>query len=307
MATATGSICMSATAGGELGRSGSCAHGKARELGLGPYPAVSLPAAREKAFAMRQNLAAGRQVRTPATATFASVARAYIKTQSPAWHNAKHAAQWSATLEAYAFPVIGHLPVDRIETSHVLAILAPIWTSKNETASRVRGRIEAVLDAARVQGLRPDGTNPAAWRNHLDKILPGRSRTRIVKHHAALSFMATKALFARLASVEGEAARALRFTILTAARTGEVLGATWREIDRDVWTIPAARMKAGRGHRVPLTGAALAILGERGAGFVFQGKGREAVEQYGNGDVLAPDEHFRDRARLPLDLPGLGG
>lgn len=228
-------------------------HGRRHELGLGSWPAVSLYDAREKAAAMRRNLALGRQVRTSTVNTFADVALGFIARQRPAWHSAKHAAQWESTLEQYAYPSIGQMPVQEITTSHVLAILAPIWATKNETASRVRGRIEAVLDAARVQGLRPDGTNPAQWRGHLDKLLPPRSRIRQVRHHRALSFEKTRALFARLAGVPGEGARALRFVILTAARTNEVLGARRSEVADSIWTIPASRMKSGRVHRVPLT------------------------------------------------------
>ncbi|MGA7385576.1 MAG: integrase arm-type DNA-binding domain-containing protein [Methylocella sp.] len=248
-------------------------HGKARELGLGAYPEVNLAEAREKAATMRRNLAAGRQVGTAATMTFAGVARAYITAQSPAWHNAKHAAQWTSTLEHYAFPRFGHLPVAEVTTGHVLAVLQPIWAKKNETASRVRGRNESILDAAKVRGLR-SGDNPAAWKGHLAHLLPPRSRTRTVKHHAALGFMETKELYLRLALADGEAARALRFLILTAARTGEVIGATWAEIDMptSTWTIPANRMKAGRVHRVPLCAEAVAVLGPQSTGHLFKGK-----------------------------------
>jgi integrase len=253
-------------------------HGRRHEIGLGPYPFVSLDVAREKAFQLRRDLAMGKQVRAPGSATFIRVAQAFIKAQAPGWRNRKHLSQWSRTLEHYVFPHIGQMPVDRIETSHVLAILGPIWSTKSETAARVRGRIESILDAAKVRGLRT-GDNPARWNGHLDKILPRRSKTAPVRHHAALDFIQTKALFQRLAATNGvrgrEAARALRFLILTAARTGEVLGATWQEIDpstgsgQAIWTISASRMKAGKPHRVPLTDAALAIIGFTGSGYLF--------------------------------------
>ncbi|MGB6324199.1 MAG: integrase arm-type DNA-binding domain-containing protein, partial [Methylocella sp.] len=247
-------------------------HGKTIERGLGSFPDVSLVEAREKAASMRQNLAAGRQVKTGATTTFAEVARAYIIRQSPSWRSRKHTAQWSSTLETYAFPIIGSMPVCQINTGHILTILAPIWNTRNETASRIRGRIENILDSAKVLGLRPDGTNPAAWRGNLDKLLPPRNRTRTVRHHTALAFEQTKELYRRLTTpVPGEAARALRFLILTAARTGEIIGARWSEIDTatSVWTIPAERMKVGRLHRVPLSAEALEILGGKTTGYLF--------------------------------------
>ncbi|MCI0539663.1 MAG: tyrosine-type recombinase/integrase [Verrucomicrobiales bacterium] len=251
--------------------------GRARELGLGAWPVVTLAQARARAFDMRQNLALGRQVGASPANTFTSVARDFIARQKPAWRNKKHAAQWESTLAAYAFPVIGHLPVADISTNHVLAILSPIWSVKTETAVRVRGRIEAVLDAARVQGLRPDGTtNPAQWRGHLEHLLPKRSRIKQVRHHRALSFDETRELYRKLVEIPGSASRALRVLILTAARTGEVIGAHWREVDFEaaVWTIPASRMKAGRPHRVPLAPEAMRILHEAPHdGFLFPGKG----------------------------------
>ncbi|MCI0540178.1 MAG: tyrosine-type recombinase/integrase [Verrucomicrobiales bacterium] len=251
-------------------------HGKARELGLGSWPAVTLAHARVKAFDMRQNLALGRGAGAPAAATFAAVARDYVARQRPSWRNKKHANQWESTLEQYVFPVIAHLPVAEITTGHVLAILSPIWSTKPETASRVRGRIEAVMSAARAEGLAPDGgTNPAQWKGHLAHLLPPRSRVRIVKHHAALSFEATRALYRKLETMEGSAARALRFLILTAARTSEVIGARRNEIDTDgVWTIPAHRMKSGRAHRVPLVSAAMRLAEHDAANsdLLFPGK-----------------------------------
>ncbi len=177
----------------------------------------------------------------------------------PSWRNAKHAAQWEMTLRDYAAP-LRRLPVDKITTDDVLSILKPLWNAKPETASRLRGRIERVLDAAKAQGLR-NGENPARWRGHLDQLLPKRQRlTR--GHHAAMSYAEVPAFMGALQAREATAAPALEFTILTAARSGEVLGARWEEFDleRAVWTIPAVRMKAGREHRVPLSRRALKIV-----------------------------------------------
>jgi integrase len=175
-----------------------------------------------------------------------------IEAMSSSWRNAKHAAQWKMTLRDYAAPIRG-LPVGQITTDDVLSILKPLWNQKPETASRVRGRVERVLDAAKAQGLR-NGENPARWRGHLDQLLPRRQRlTR--GHHAAMNFADLPAFMSDLRARQATAALALEFAILTAARSGEVLGARWKEIDleRAVWTIPAERMKAGREHRIPLS------------------------------------------------------
>jgi integrase len=193
----------------------------------------------------------------------------------PSWRNAKHAAQWEMTLREYAAP-LRPLSVDKIVTDNVLSVLKPIWSIKPETASRLRGRIERVLDAAKAQGLR-SGENPARWRGHLDQLLPKRQQlTR--GHHAAMNYGGLAAFMANLRGREGTAARALEFAILTAARSGEVLGACWDEFDleRAVWTVPASRMKAGREHRVPLSKSALKILKAlqqvRAGGFLFLGQ-----------------------------------
>ncbi|MDE8344178.1 MAG: site-specific integrase, partial [Acidocella sp.] len=177
------------------------------------------------------------------------------------WRNAKHGAQWAATLEAYAFPVIGAHSVAAISTSDVLDILRPIWTEKPETASRLRGRIEAVLDYAKAQGWR-SGENPAAWKGNLDNLLPARSKVARVTHHPAIPYADLPPVMARLLDAEPVSARCLAFAILTAARSGEARGARWDEIDVDAatWTVPGERMKAGRPHRVPLSEAALDIL-----------------------------------------------
>jgi integrase len=192
----------------------------------------------------------------------------------PSWRNAKHASQWEKTLREYAGS-LRQTPVDAVTTADVLSVLKPIWFKKPETASRLRGRIERVIDSAKAQGLRT-GENPARWRSHLDQLLPKRQQlTR--GHHAAMSYAAVPAFLADLRKREGSAARALEFAILTAARSGEVLGALWHEINLEeaVWTVPAQRMKAGREHRVPLSKRAVALLKEvQGLGsgeFAFPG------------------------------------
>jgi integrase len=190
---------------------------------------------------------------------------------------AKHKAQWGSTLAAYAYPLIGAVPVAEVDTDKVLSVLQPIWHNKAETAVRLRGRIEAVLTAASVKGLRL-GENPARWRGHLAELLPARSKVAPVEHHAALPFTELPPFFLRLQAADGLGARALELAILTAARTGEVLGATWGEIDLDaaLWTIPAVRMKAKREHRVPLSEPAVALLRKlatvREGPFVFAGQ-----------------------------------
>ncbi|MGI9520737.1 MAG: tyrosine-type recombinase/integrase, partial [Hyphomicrobiaceae bacterium] len=186
-----------------------------------------------------------------------------IENKRPGWRNAKHAAQWSSTLQNYAYPHLGHLDVRQIDTKGVVAALRPIWTVKSETASRVRQRIEAVLDYAAAIGLR-DGANPARWRGHLENILPKPSAVRKVRHHPALDWREMTQLLSNLARRDGISARALEFLIVTAARSGEVRGMRWAEIDMKAktWTVPASRMKAAKEHRVPLTGRAMQVLGE---------------------------------------------
>lgn len=244
--------------------------GRQREMGLGPARDVSLAVAREKAGAARRALAEGRDpLAEKRSATpipfFGDFADALIDELAPGFRNDKHLAQWRMTMQTYAAP-LRRLRVDEVSTDDVLAVLKPIWTTKPETASRVRGRIERVIDAARARGLRL-GENPARWRGHLDHLLPKRQRlTR--GHHAALPHSEIPQLLTDLRSSEGIASRALAFTILTAARSGETIGATWAEIDleAEVWTVPAARMKAGREHRVPLSSSAMEIVREFLAG-----------------------------------------
>ena len=193
--------------------------------------------------------------------TFRSAANSYLASHAASWRNAKHRAQWGSTLETYAYPHLGDVPAAEVATGHVLAALEPIWRVKPETAARLRGRIEAVLDYARARSWR-EGENPAAWRGHLCELLPSRFKIAPTGHHAALPWKEAGAFLAALRAQPGIGARALEFAILTAARSGEVLGATWGELDlgAKVWTVPGSRMKGGREHRVPLSAPALAVL-----------------------------------------------
>ena len=247
---------------------------KRRDLGLGSFADVTVEEAREAARQQRLKIkdgadpvadkqatrAAAIAARASAT-TFQEAAAKYIAANEAGWKSTKHAAQWGATLETYAFPVFGQMDVKGIETNHVLTVLEPIWATKTETASRVRGRIESVLDWAKVRGFR-SGENPARWKGHLDHILPPPKKVAKVKHHAALPYQEVGAFMAALRSSEGMGAWALEFAILTACRSGEVRGATWSEIDEKagVWIIPATRMKAGKEHRVPLSPAAMKLI-----------------------------------------------
>lgn len=248
--------------------------GKAREMGLGSFAVVSLADARAKAAACRTLRLDGidpieaRQAQHAQAAldaakaiTFKEAAERYIAAHRAGWKVAKHASLWTNTLSTYAYPVIGKVSVQAVDTGLVLRILEPIWNTKPETAGRVRGRIEAILDWAKSRGLRK-GENPARWRGHLQYQLPARSKVRRVKHHAALPYAELPKLMMALREQDGIGARALEFTILTAARTGEIIGATRDEanVDEKLWTVPAARMKAGREHRVPLSPRALAVL-----------------------------------------------
>jgi integrase len=253
--------------------------GKSRDVGLGAAgrDGISLADARDARDALRLKVKAGidplderQRVATDALAaaqaakvagvTFMAVSEAYMGSNEESWRNDKHRQQWKNTLATYVYPVIGDLPVAEVSTAHVLQIIEPIWKAKAETASRVRGRIETILDAAKARGYR-EGENPARWRGHIAQILPARARlTR--GHHKALAYEAIPKFVGALHQREAVAALALEFTILTAARTGEVLGAKWDEVDLDkaIWTIPANRMKAGKEHRVPLSSRAVEIL-----------------------------------------------
>ncbi len=265
--------------------------GRERAMGLGPVDDFSLEEARERARKARQLLKDGvdpidarreergkqtaeRALAAAANVTFKDCAEQYFNFHSRKWKNAKHAAQFLSTLKMYAYTTLGKLPVAAIDKALVLKAIEPIWYTKTETASRVRGRIESVLDFAKVRGYRT-GENPAAWDGNLVHALPAPGAIAKVEHHAALPFAELPSFMAQLAERQGVAARALEFTVLTAARTGEVIGARWPEIDMaaKLWTIPAERMKARKEHRVPLTPRALEILEglPREAEFVFPG------------------------------------
>lgn len=253
--------------------------GRSRDVGLGAAGSggLSLADARDEAAALRLRVKAGidpleerdreaaetlaeAQAAKVAGITFKAVAEAYIATNEASWRNDKHRQQWKNTLATYVYPVMGDLPVADIATAHVLKILEPIWREKPETASRIRGRIETVLDSAKARGYR-EGENPARWRGHIAQILPARSRlTR--GHHKAMVYASVPAFVRALHTREATAALALEFVILTASRSGEVIGAKWDEVDLDkaIWTIPAVRMKAAKEHRVPLSPRAVEIL-----------------------------------------------
>jgi integrase len=264
--------------------------GKTRDAGLGAYPEVGLARARELAAADRSLVEAGldpvakrRQDRLAADQsarripTFQEAAERVIANQEAGWRNAKHRAQWRSTLKTYAYPKIGMIPVNAVDTAAVVEILEPIWKVKPETASRLRGRIEAVLNWARARGYRT-GENPATWRGHLATQFPTKSRLRPVRHHPSMPYSQVAAFVAELRQETSVAARALEFVILTAVRTNEALGAKWDEVDLEnkIWTIPADRMKAKRTHRVPLSKRAIEVLREmleiRHGPLVFPGR-----------------------------------
>jgi integrase len=254
-------------------------NGKSRDIGLGAAGAggMSLADARDGATALRLKVKAGidplserqeAEARAKAAAqasvavivTFEDAADAYIAANGDSWRNAKHRQQWENTLATYVYPAIGCMPVADVDTPHVLRILEPIWKAKAETASRLRGRIETVLDSAKARGYR-QGENPARWRGHLAQILPARAKLSR-GHHKAMPYEDVPAFLTQLRARKAVAALALEFVILTAVRTGEAIGASWSEVDLDksIWSIPASRMKAGKEHRVPLSPRAVAIL-----------------------------------------------
>lgn len=259
---------------------------RSRHMGLGPYPEVPLAEARKLALEARRLLLRGTDPiehresersakrERKAALTFEQAASRYISDHRDGWKNEKHAEQWESTLKLYAFPLIGRRDPATLTPTDIEAVLKPIWIAKQETASRLRGRIERILDWCKTHGYR-SGENPARWRGNLDHLLPKPSKVRKVKHHRALPWRELPAFMERLAKIEGMGARALEFVILTAARSGEVRGATWDEIDLDakVWTVPAERMKGGRTHRVPLSDEAVNLLRSlsrmNGSPFVF--------------------------------------
>ncbi|TPM04524.1 integrase arm-type DNA-binding domain-containing protein [Mesorhizobium sp. B2-3-10] len=237
--------------------------GKRREMGFGAYPGITLASARKKAIEYRAAVAEGRdpiaEKAKEAEPTFGECSDKFLASMEASWRNDKHRSQWRMTLTEYC-SIIRAKPVSEIDTDDVLEILQPIWNSKAETASRLRGRIERVLDYAKAKGWRI-GENPALWRGHLKNVLPARQKLSR-GHHAAMPYVEVPAFLKRLRSAEAMAARALEFLILTAARSGEVYGAEWSEFDLDkgVWIIPAERMKAAAEHRVPLSNSALATV-----------------------------------------------
>ena len=267
--------------------------GRARDMGLGGINAVSLAQARQRAAEARRQRTEGKdpiterdaqrrqeRLATARSVTFEDCAEQLIASHEAGWKNAKHRAQWRSTLATYVHPTMGSLPIATVDTDHVMRVLQPIWGNKTETASRVRGRIEAVLSWAKARGHR-SGENPAQWRGHLDQLLPKRTKVRRVEHHPALLYKAIPGFMGKLRAKEGITARALEYTILTAARTNEAIGAKFSEIDlRDaVWRIPGDRMKAGQEHRVPLCKWAVEIVREmakhRLSVYVFPGMRRD--------------------------------
>ena len=307
--------------------------GRAREMGLGPIHAIPLVEARKRAAECRRMRLDGidpiearsahrgwKKLEAAKAMTFDTCAAAYIEAHKASWKNGKHRDQWRNTLTNYAGPAFGSLPVQSIDVGLVMRALEPIWHTKPETASRLRGRIEAVLDWATVRNYR-NGENPARWRGHLDKLLPARAKIRKVEHHPALPYDAIADFTAALRGQEGIAAPALEFLILTSARTGEIIGAGWDEVDLEdkIWVVPGARMKAGREHRVPLSAAALAIIKKmkeiRQSDFVFPGgkKGKPLsnmamlalLKRMGRDDLTAHGfrSTFRDWAAERTNFP----
>jgi integrase len=262
--------------------------GRQREMGLGGVRTVDLAKARVLARECRSLLLDGKDpiearkavrladaLQLARAMTFDQCAAAYIDAHRSGWKNAKHAEQWKNTLATYASPVIGALPVADVETDLVVKVLSPIWGTRTETATRLRGRIESILDWATVSRFR-QGDNPARWRGHLENLLANPNRIAPVRNHPALPWREVPAFMVLLAQCRGVAARAAEFAILTAARSGEVRGATWNEVDLEakLWIIPAERMKAGKEHRVPLSTAAMALLAAmpRRDGLIFPGR-----------------------------------
>ncbi|MDH6150519.1 MULTISPECIES: tyrosine-type recombinase/integrase [Paraburkholderia] len=249
--------------------------GKRREIGLGAYPGVGLADAQKKAQQTRDEIvngidpvlqrkeAASRLRASQALeTTFEDAAKRFVKAKEPEWRNTKHGAQWTYTLEEFAYPVIGKMMVRHVTREHVTEILEPIWATKTETASRLRGRLEAVLDWARVKGFRDEGINPAAWRGNLDKLLSAPKKTKRVRNHPALPIVQMGVFMEKLRATEGVSARCLEFAILTGARSGEARFAEWSEIDleKQIWAVPAEKMKAKKEHRVPLSSAAVKLI-----------------------------------------------
>ena len=272
--------------------------GKGREMGLGSLAVVSLQDARNQVVAARRLLQDGYdpiQVRraqrlqakleSTRALTFSDCAKKYVSTHKAGWKNAKHIQQWENTLATYAAPILGKIPVHQIDTALVLKVLETVWTAKPETASRLRGRIEVILDWAKVQSFR-DGENPARWRGHLDKLLPKRSKVKTVQHHPALPYDQVPEFMKALRAMPGTASKGIEFAVLTAGRTSEIMGAKLEEVDmnRKLWSIPSHRMKSGKEHRIPLSPRALSLLNEveRTADKIYLFPGRRPKQPLSN-------------------------
>jgi integrase len=305
--------------------------GRGREMGLGSCITVSLAEARDRALECRKlrerdidpidaREAAKRQaaLERAKSLKFREAAATYMAAHRAAWKNDKHVGQWTATLQTYAYPLLGDVSVQAIDTALIMKVIEPIWATKPETANRVRGRIESILNWATVRGYR-QGENPARWRGHLDKLLPSRAKVRKTQHHNALPYAELPAFMVKLREEEGIAARALEFTILTAARTSEAIGAQRSEVNalEKLWTVPAERMKADKEHRVPLSDRALEIAAtapddER---FIFPGGRRgqplsnmamlALLKRMGRGDLTVHGfrSTFRDWAAERTNFP----
>ena len=305
--------------------------GRGREMGLGSCITVSLAEARDRALECRKlrerdidpidaREAAKRQaaLERAKSLKFREAAATYMAAHRAAWKNDKHVGQWTATLQTYAYPLLGDVSVQVIDTALIMKVIEPIWATKPETANRVRGRIESILNWATVRGYR-QGENPARWRGHLDKLLPSRAKIRKTQHHKALAYAELPAFMAKLREEEGIAARALEFTILTAARTSEAIGARRSEVNarEKVWTVPANRMKADKEHRVPLSDRALEIAATAPGDecFIFPGGRREQplsnmamlalLKRMGRGDLTVHGfrSTFRDWAAERTNFP----
>jgi integrase len=259
-------------------------NGQNQWLGLGAVADKPLSEARDEAAELRarirrgvdliaeRNAAAPAATSNPKIPTFARCAERYIEDHRPGWKSEKHIDQWESTIRTYANPVIGRMAVDKVTVDHVIKILKPIWAEKPETASRLRGRIEKVLGWATAMKYR-GGDNPAAWDGALGHLLPPISKVQKIEHHKALPYKDVPALMSELMQLDSQSARALAFTILTVARTGETIGATPQEVGKEqkLWIVPSERMKAGREHRVPLTDAALGLLDDLSGKYLFSG------------------------------------
>ena len=306
---------------------------KARDMGLGCAEDVSLADARELARQARLLLQQGKdpleerhaeqQASVEAGMTFKEVGEKYIAAHTPGWKSPKHAAQWTSTLESYAYGTVGNLAVSAVRVSHILKILEPIWATKNETASRLRGRIENILDYAGAQGWRT-GDNPARWKGHLNNLLPAPGKVATVEHHPALPWQECPAFMRELSTRPGVAAQALQLTILTAARNSEITLAVWSEFDLEgkIWTVPAIRMKNEIEHRVPLCDMAIAILldrrgrgqlpdavvfpGDKPGGGLSDAAMTSVLKRMGRDDITVHGfrSSFRDWAADATDHPG---